>query len=243
MTTVAFLRGAAKSISALGAAAVLCAQPALAQIPTSSAEFRSNSAADAKVRGAIELDRLVRCAMNRRENLARNILNTRPGSNAQERAVAPFRRVMENCMSDLVPGMFLGNAETRGVIAQVFYLRQYPAKPDFAALDHRATPLPKSWSNGKISENEKIQMLSQDFAGCVVATAPDDADALLRTEIRSSAERSAFRHLVPVLGPCLPKGLKMELDVAWLRAVVAEGLLRSIGEWQQVPAPNSATRS
>ena len=232
MTAAAFLRGAVKSFCVIGAAAALCAGPAEAQIPTSSSEFRSNAAADANIRGAIELDRLVRCAMSRRENLARNILQTRPGSNAQERAVSPFRRVMENCMNDLVPGMFLGNAETRGAIAQVFYLRQYPAKPNFAALDHKAMPLPKAWLTGKISEYEKVQMLGQDFSNCVVAAAPDDADALLRTEIRSTAERAAFRRLVPVLGPCLPKGLKMQLDVAWLRAVVAEGLLRSMGEWK-----------
>ena len=62
-------------------------------------------------------------------------------------------------------------------------------------------------------------------------TAPDNADALMRTAIRSTGERAAFRRLVPVLGPCLPKGLKMELDVAWLRGVVAEGLLRSMREW------------
>jgi hypothetical protein len=203
-----------------------------AQIPTSSAEFRTNSAADAKIRGAIELDRLVRCAMSRRENLARNVLLTRPGSNDQERVIAPFRRVMENCMNDLIPGMFLGNAETRGAIAEVLYLRQYPTQPVFAALDHKPLDLPKSWTGSKISEYEKVQVLGQDFSNCVVAKDPENADALLRTEIRSPAERNVFRRLVPVLGPCLPKGLKMELDVAWLRSVVAEGLLRSMGEWQ-----------
>ena len=232
MTMLALFRNASNFARLAGVVGLLLATCAQAQIPTSSAEFRTNGPADAKARGAIELDRLVRCAMIRRENLARNILLTRPGSNAQERAVAPFRRVMENCMSDLVPGMFLGNAETRGAIAQVFYLRQYPAKSDFAVLDHKAMPLPRAWSEGKIAEYEKTQMLGQDFASCVVATAPGDADALLRTEIRSPAERTVFRRMVPVLGPCLPKGLKMELDVAWLRAVVSEGLLRGMGEWQ-----------
>lgn len=218
-----------------GALALLSAAAAQAQIPTSSAEFRTNGAADAKTRGAIELDRLVRCAMSRRENLARNILLTRPGSAAQERAAGPFRRVMENCMNDLVPGMFLGNAETRGMIAQVLYLQQYQVRPDFARLDHHAMALPNAWSVGKVADYEKVQMLGQDFANCVVAAVPDDADALLRTELRSPAERTAFRRLLPVLGPCLPKGLKMELDVAWLRAVVAEGLLRSVGEWKVTP--------
>ena len=220
-------------LAALAIAFVLpfatCAE---AQIPTSSAEFRTNSAADAKVRGAIELDRLVRCAMSRRENLARNILLTRPGSNEQERVIAPFRRVMENCMNDLVPGMFLGNVETRGAIAEVLYLRQYPTQPVFAALDHKPLGLPKSWTGGKINEYEKVQVLGQDFSNCVVAKAREDADALLRTEIRSPAERNFFRRLVPLLGPCLPKGLKMELDVAWLRSVLAEALLRGMGEWQ-----------
>lgn len=146
--------------------------------------------------------------------------------------IGPFRRVMENCMNDLAPGMYLGNVETRGAIAEVFYLRQYPTRPAFAALNHKPLGLPKSWTAGKISEYEKVQMLGQDFSNCVVATVPEVADALLRTEIRSPAERNVFRSLVPVLGPCLPKGLKMELDVAWLRSVLAESLLRNMGEWQ-----------
>lgn len=220
-----------KFAALVSAFVLLFAQCAEAQIPTSSADFRINHAADARIRGAIELDRLVRCAMSRRENIARNILVARPGSTAEERAAYPFRKVIENCMNDLVTAISIGTPDLRGAIAEVFYLRQYPAKPDFAALDHKAMPLPKAWSEGQIGEYEKVRMLGQDFASCVVATAPGDADALLRTNLRSTAERATFRRLVPVLGPCLPKGLKMELDVAWLRSVIAEGLLRSMGEW------------
>ncbi|MFM5916779.1 MAG: hypothetical protein ACKOOL_04500 [Novosphingobium sp.] len=220
---------------AAGAALVaVCAgaQAAAAQIPTSSNEIRPNYAADAKSRGAIELNRLVRCAMSRREKLAGNILSTRPGSNDQERLMSPFRKVMENCMSDLAPAMYLGNVETRGEIAGVLYLRQYPQAPDFAALAHPSLPLPKGWTTGKVSEYEKVQMLGQEFAGCIAATAPADVDTLLRTDLRSAAERTAFRRLVPSFGPCLPKGLKMELDVAWLRAAVAEAMLRNMEQWQ-----------
>lgn len=231
MTVLALFRTASNFACLTGVLVLLFAQCAQAQIPTSSAEFRINHAADAKVRGAIELDRLVRCAMSRRENLARNILVARPGSTAEERAAYPFRKVIENCMNDLVTAISIGTPDMRGAIAEVFYLRQYPAKPDFAALDHKAMPLPKAWSEGQIGEYEKIRMLGQDLASCVVATAPGDADALLRTNLRSTAERATFRRLVPVLGPCLPNSLKMELDVAWLRSVVAEGLLRSMGEW------------
>ena len=230
MMVAAFLRGAFKAFGAIGAAAALCTS-AQAQNPTSSADFRINHAADAKVRGAIELDRLVRCAAARRENLAQNILRTRPGSDAEDRLAYPFRKVIENCMNDIVTAISTSNQDLRGAIAEVFFLQRYAAKPDFARIEHKAVALPEAWSQGKISEYEKIGMLGQDFANCVVATAPDNADALMRTAIRSTGERAEFRRLVPVLGPCLPKGLKMELDVAWLRGVVAEGLLRSMGEW------------
>jgi hypothetical protein len=203
-----------------------------AQNPTSSAEFRPNYAADAKIRGAIELDRLVKCAMGRRENLARNIITSRPGSREQNRQLAQFREVEVNCMNEQVPAMWLGGAETRGAIAQTFYLRQYPVKPDFSALPHPLLPLPQAWTKGKLTADERSEVLGADLADCVVAAVPADADALLRTDLRSRPEREAFARLVPLIGPCLPKGLKMELDVAWLRAVVAESLLRNIDQWQ-----------
>jgi hypothetical protein len=210
-----------------------------AQIPTSSSEIRSNPAKDANIRGAIELERLVRCAVLRREKLARNLLKTRPGSDEQERHIGPFRKVMENCFNGDVPAMYLGNAEVRGTIANQLYLRAYPNAPDFAAFAHNLVPLPESWTASKLDNYERVQVLGHQFANCVVATDPASSDKLLRTGIRSSNERAAFRSLVPILGPCLPNGLKLELDVAWLRAVLAEAMMRSMAEWQPQAEPNA----
>jgi len=233
------MRGAILAV----ALALTAATPAGAQIPTSSGEFRPNHASDAKVRGAIELDRLVRCAISRRENLARNILLSRPGSNDQNRQLAQFRNVEVNCMNEQAPAMWLGGAETRGAIAQTFYLREFPTKPDFAALPHQLLPLPTAWTKAKLSDEEKYELLGADLADCVVADAPADADALLRTDLRSRAERQVFGRLAPLIGPCVPNGLKMELDVAWLRAVTAESLLRNIHRWQTGEKPAAGVSS
>ena len=216
----------------VAAALLMTADLAQAQIPTSSAEFRTNTGSDARKRGAIELVRLTKCALQRREALGLNILTTRPGSADQERMVDPFRRVMENCMNDLVPGIYFGNSEVRGTIAGEIYLKTYPVQPDFAKLDHRAMPLPSGWVSGKINAYERQQLIGQDFANCVIAADPATVDAMLRTEVRSKDEAVQFRKLVPVLGPCLPKGVKLEMDVAWMRSVGAEALLRSIALWQ-----------
>lgn len=216
----------------IAAALLMTAGAAQAQIPTSSGEFRTNTAPDARKRGAIELVRLTTCALQRRGALALNILTTRPGSADQERMVEPFRRVMENCMDDLVPAIYLGNSEVRGAIASQIYLKDYPIQPDFAKLDHPAVPLPKAWVTGQINAYERQQLIDQDFANCVTAADPATVDAMLRTEVRSKDEAVQFRKLVPVLGPCLPKGVKLEMDVAWMRSVGAEALLRSIALWQ-----------
>jgi hypothetical protein len=59
---------------------------------------------------------------------------------------------------------------------------------------------------------------------------------MLRSTPRSLMERAAIDRLMPSFGPCLDKGKSMRLDAAWLRAVAADALYRSVKRWQSVTA-------
>lgn len=62
------------------------------------------------------------------------------------------------------------------------------------------------------------------IADCIVFSDPSLADRLLRTPPASEHERAAAQDLVPVLGACLPEGSEVQVSVATIRALAADGL-------------------
>ena len=62
------------------------------------------------------------------------------------------------------------------------------------------------------------------YADCVVFNATTEAHALIHTDVASKEERTAINAIVPALGSCLSAGSQMKLDVASIRALVADGL-------------------
>lgn len=63
-----------------------------------------------------------------------------------------------------------------------------------------------------------------EFADCAVQADPYGADYFFRSSPGSGEEKNALNSLIPVLGPCLPQGLKMELSPASLRVWLGEAL-------------------
>lgn len=63
-----------------------------------------------------------------------------------------------------------------------------------------------------------------DFSDCIVYQASAEADAVLRTEVESAAEKAAVQRLVPALSKCLSSGRTIELTVSAIRSYAAAGL-------------------
>ena len=98
-------------------------------------------------------------------------------------------------------------------------------------MAHPVVPLAPAWVGGDLSEADRILLFQHEFANCVVAAAPADAAAMLRTGPRSPEERRVVARISPALGPCLQTGKTFQLDAAILRALLAEALYRSARQW------------
>ena len=219
-----------KAVLAIVFAALLAA-PLGAQIPTSSSEMRPNYNDDAYVKGALELKELSRCVIARRDGLANTALVSIPGSREEGMIIDKLMNVMINCMNSLRPAMRVGYAQLRGAVAEELYLEAHPAPMDYTSRDHSDKSLPAAWIDGQREGAELQEILWHDFAQCVVADAPAQADAILRTAPRSPEEGAAIKQIVPFLGPCIGAGSKFTMDAAMLRSYLAQALSRGVAMW------------
>jgi hypothetical protein len=104
-------------------------------------------------------------------------------------------------------------------LIQAAYFDRYPKGPSWLVpgnvVGARRYPLSDQYTD------VKMQM---DFADCVVARDPNNADYFYRTPSGSAEEQEAVATLTPSLGPCFPRGAHVQLSPAELRALIAEGL-------------------
>jgi hypothetical protein len=68
----------------------------------------------------------------------------------------------------------------------------------------------------------------EDLALCIVRAGPAAVKDFISTEPASTFERVAFRAVVPLVAPCVPRGQNLSLDMAALRSMVAVGLYRAL---------------
>jgi hypothetical protein len=122
----------------------------------------------------------------------------------------------------------------RQALLQEAYFDKYPDKPDWVkagyAIDERG-PLPLSGGYSGI-------VASLDLADCVVAADPYSADLFFRTAGGSPVEREVLDVLVPLIGPCLPNGLQMQIQPDALRVWIGEALWHAANHNR--PAENEA---
>ncbi|MGZ5860837.1 MAG: hypothetical protein ACXWI5_08420 [Croceibacterium sp.] len=119
---------------------------------------------------------------------------------------------------------------------QAAYMDQYPKGPTWLkpgyVIEQRDYPLSKD------TPGVRSQM---DFIDCVVAADPYNADFFYRTAEGSANEQEAVSALTPSLGPCLPQGVRIQLNPAVLRAWLGEGLWHAAAH--SVPAPTDTPPS
>lgn len=121
-------------------------------------------------------------------------------------------------------------------LIQAAYFDKYPKGPTWLKPGYVIGPRKYPLSQ----EYRDIQM-QMDFADCVVAADPNNADFLFRTQAGSAEEKEAIGALMPSLPPCLPQGQQVQLDPALLRGLLGEGLWQAANN--SVPAPADAPPS
>ncbi|WP_299327413.1 hypothetical protein [Parasphingopyxis sp.] len=139
---------------------------------------------------------------------------------------------MDRCMEDVVrlspTGVVISTSPTslRLMMMERAYLEAYPSPPNWLGQDV-AVP-----ERSYVSEGEALASARglADFADCIVAAAPRESDALLRTPRRSEAENIAVQPIITHLGPCLAEGHTLGLEIENVRQFVADGL------WQRASA-------
>tara|TARA_R110001606_G_scaffold179615_3_gene326316 strand:- start:198 stop:929 length:732 start_codon:yes stop_codon:yes gene_type:complete len=127
-------------------------------------------------------------------------------------------------------GNMISNFRTmRGAMAESWYVLKYkdaPAPSILAAVP--AIPAPDQ-SVARImasDEDEKQAVVVDEFAMCVVASAPLDADAYIRTSVNSDDEEEALGEIQPNFGPCAFEGQQLAFNKETLRAAIAFALAR-----------------
>jgi hypothetical protein len=162
------------------------------------------------------------CVVQEEPSQSRRVLTVPPGS-AEERALLQ-KISTDRCVSghgqvydiDFEPQML------RGVIAEVVLDadgRKGKLAPPFTGLTAATI--------ATLDERGRNALRALDFAGCIVAAAPDAVTVLLKTNPASSHEARAFEQLGPDLGQCLPQGSQMTLAKPQLRGFLAEAAYRS----------------
>lgn len=101
----------------------------------------------------------------------------------------------------------------RGAIAERTYLATYATPP--AELTGEAP----TFTGSGVKD-----LAYYDIGRCTALRDPLAADMLVRSELRSDAEKNALKRIMPVLAGCVPKGFQLGLDREKLRGYVAEGL-------------------
>lgn len=140
-----------------------------------------------------------------------------------------LRRVAENNQSGVL--LSYSAMGLRRWLIQAAYFDNYPKGPTWLKPGYVIGPRKYPLSQ----EYRGIQM-QMDFADCVVAADPNNADFFFRTQPGSEDEKEAINTLVPSLGPCLPQGQEVRLDPGELRALMGEGLWHAANNSVRAPA-------
>ncbi|NML05065.1 hypothetical protein [Sphingomonas sp. G-3-2-10] len=106
----------------------------------------------------------------------------------------------------------------RGAIAERVYLATHATAP--AEL----TGEPPAFTGSGVKE-----LAYYDIGRCTASRDPLGVDMLVRSDLRSDAEKAALKRIMPVLAGCVPSGFQLGLDREKLRGYVAEGLLQVRG--------------
>lgn len=222
-------------ISALVAAAGLAlaaASPAAAQI-TGSRLGKSANSKDAKA----VFDVMVRCVGERRPAYAIKIMGLMPGSKAEHDAVFRNEGDLGVCMDDPSHRVVIPDNVEMTLNARLFRtsLAQVMAREALRGFDPANLPQAPAWSPslytadaGEQSRRDAMQLGLYEFGDCVVAARPLEVAAVVREGVASDAGQAAVKTLLPELGPCLPKGVNLQLTHELLAVALAEPIYHRV---------------
>jgi hypothetical protein len=181
--------------------------------------------------GAVYLRKMAQCIVNYAPSSAENLLVTRPRSTQESDRIRDVSGRFHICFPNGIQSLSFGNIELRGFLAEILYLKKYPVDPNFSVMSHTEVAWPEKWLTASKQIPNLLPIYMMKFGSCVAAADPEGVANLLHTVVRSAEEKAVIEQLKPSLGSCLDKGRTFKLDAAILRALSAQGLYRSVGEW------------
>lgn len=183
---------------------------------------------------------LAGCILAKRGTAGRDLLAARTDAEAQKLearvggdyecfAILPGNDFVEEVGVDFPPDIL------RGDIAEELLKRSRPAVAQLQPL-----PIQRKYSRSWFGFTHRDQSVDE-MAACVADTNPAAVMTLVDSEPFSGAEGAAFGNLVPLLGPCLVAGTKLEGKREPLRAALAEALYQRLANpGESIVAPNQA---
>jgi hypothetical protein len=184
---------------------------------------------------------LAGCIVVKRGSIARGILDSRDEQQVKKfesqsgGTVECMANISRNDLVDSILVMYPGDI-MRGDIAEELLKRNRSAMQQLQPL-----PMERTYSRPWYVFTGRHVSLDE-MATCVANTNPAAIAALINSEPFSGDEDSAFGTLIPVLGPCLVAGTKLDARREPLRAALAEALYqRAFHPEENVPsaAPDS----
>lgn len=130
----------------------------------------------------------------------------------------------ERCIT---PGWQLGSSELLVAGAMAEALLKSEVKPD---------EMPQRLSYNPARQVIKARSPTETMALCTALNAPQATARLLSTEPTTKEESQAVQTIGPVLGQCLKKDLKVELNKPGLRSLLA------LAAWRIVMTPTAAAQ-
>ena len=182
-------------------------------------------------RGAYFLRKMAQCVVDYSTSSAESLLATRPRSIQEGDRVRYVSGRFDVCFPNGVSSLNFGYIELRGFLAEILYLKKYPVDPNFSELRHDEVAWPEKWLTASNQIHNLLPIYMMKFGSGVAAADPKGVANLLHTEVRSAEEKAAINQLKPSLGSCLDAGRTFKLDAGILRALTAQGLYRSVGDW------------
>lgn len=166
-----------------------------------------------------------RCAAERFRKRSLSLLDQEPGSAREREIVIILGSNSADCLRDGDMISFT-TPVLRGSVAEGLYFRDFPDGVQLSAL--ASAPLrPRTFKapdrNAEPSRRRANAYL-HGFADCVVAAQPQKVHVVVESAPLSPAEDAAFAELGTVLSICLPEAENIQLQVAVLRAALAEAL-------------------
>lgn len=180
------------------------------------------------------LYRIVECAVTRREDVMRHVLDAGDDS-SYEKAYRVFPG-LRGCrtggyINDNVDETMFNadHASVRGMIGEAI-LKNTGKLDGMSAL-----PVEKTYSREWFALTGRPRPIDE-MATCVAASDPSAIAALLHTEQETPEEIAAIRSAAPAMGGCLQTGYKLNANPLSLRAALAEALYHRVFDPASTPA-------